>query len=78
MACFRSFALFNANGGFDGYRGDHFLICPPFILTKADVDEIVSRTRRVVEDTFAELVGLPLGEKILSEVENMAVDFIAV
>ncbi|KAK1834964.1 pyridoxal phosphate-dependent transferase [Podospora conica] len=45
-------ALFNAAGGYDGYRGGHFLVCPPFIVTRADVDEIVERTVRVVEDTF--------------------------
>lgn len=61
-------ALFNANGGYDGYMGDHFLICPPFIVTRADVDEIVSRTVRVVEDTFAELVESPVWEKVSCEV----------
>lgn len=50
-------ALFNANGGYDGYSGDHFLICPPFIVTEADIDEIVDRTARVIEDTFTELFG---------------------
>lgn len=62
-------ALFNATGGYDGYRGDHFLICPPFIVTRADVEEIVARTVRVVEDTFAELVESPAWEKISCQVE---------
>lgn len=48
-------ALFNANGGYDGYSGDHFLICPPFIVTEKDIDDIVDRTARVIGDTFTEL-----------------------
>lgn len=48
-------ALFNANGGYDGYAGDHFLICPPFIVTEKDIDDIVDRTAKVIEDTFDEL-----------------------
>jgi hypothetical protein len=62
-------ALFNANGGYDGYSGDHFLICPPFIVTKADVDDIVERTARVVEDTFAELVNSAVWEKVTLQME---------
>jgi hypothetical protein len=62
-------ALFNANGGYDGYSGDHFLICPPFIVTKDDVDDIVERTARVVEDTFAKLVNSTVWEKITLQME---------
>ncbi|KAL7769830.1 hypothetical protein ACKLNR_001214 [Fusarium oxysporum f. sp. zingiberi] len=62
-------ALFNANGGYDGYSGDHFLICPPFIVTKEDVDEIVERTARVVEDTFEELGNSAVWEKITLQME---------
>lgn len=49
-------ALFGANGTYDGYAGDHFLICPPYTVSAADVDEIISRTVRVVQDTLAKLV----------------------
>ncbi|KAK0740109.1 pyridoxal phosphate-dependent transferase [Schizothecium vesticola] len=62
-------ALFNANGGYDGYAGDHFLICPPFIVTEDDVNEIVARTRRVVEDTFDELANSVAWEKVVMEME---------
>ena len=62
-------ALFNANGAYDGYSGDHFLICPPFIITEADIDEIVTRTGRVVEDTFAELFDSSLWEKAALEMD---------
>ncbi|KAI0848442.1 pyridoxal phosphate-dependent transferase [Daldinia vernicosa] len=50
-------ALFDANGAYDGYAGDHFLICPPYIVSQTDIDEIVDRITRVVEDTFIELEG---------------------
>ncbi|KAJ4246519.1 hypothetical protein NW762_013459 [Fusarium torreyae] len=62
-------ALFNANGGYDGYSGDHFLICPPFIVTRDDVDDIVERTARVIEDTFSELFNSAVGEKITLQME---------
>ncbi|OTB09389.1 hypothetical protein M426DRAFT_50635 [Hypoxylon sp. CI-4A] len=48
-------ALFNASGTYDGYAGDHFLLCPPFTVTEEDVDEIVERVSRVIRDTLAEL-----------------------
>ncbi|CZT19455.1 related to ornithine aminotransferase [Ramularia collo-cygni] len=48
-------ALFNASGTFDGYAGDHFLICPPYIVSEMDIDDIVSRVVRVIDDTFAGL-----------------------
>ncbi|KAH6963367.1 pyridoxal phosphate-dependent transferase [Fusarium avenaceum] len=62
-------ALFNANGGYDGYSGDHFLICPPFIVTKEDIDDIVERTARVIEDTFAELSSSAVWEKVTMQME---------
>ncbi|KAF7562286.1 hypothetical protein G7046_g1878 [Stylonectria norvegica] len=57
-------ALFNASGTYDGYAGDHFLICPPYTVTEDDVDEIVSRVKRVVNDTFTDLAALS-GDKDL-------------
>ncbi|KAH7159497.1 pyridoxal phosphate-dependent transferase [Dactylonectria estremocensis] len=57
-------ALFNAGGTYDGYAGDHFLVCPPYIVSEADIDEIVSRIERVVDDTFAELIGSAVWEKV--------------
>ncbi|ROT34485.1 PLP-dependent transferase [Sodiomyces alkalinus F11] len=74
-------ALFNANGGYDGYAGDHFLICPPFIVTEADIDEIVDRTARVIDDTFAELASSSVWDKIALQMdmaqETVAQDTIA-
>lgn len=62
-------ALFNANGGYDGYSGDHFLICPPFIVTEADIDEVVDRTARVIEDTFAELARSAVWDKVALQMD---------
>lgn len=48
-------ALFNAPGSKDGYEGDHVVLAPPYIVTEADIDDIVDRLYRVIEDTFTEL-----------------------
>ncbi|KAI8244228.1 putative aminotransferase [Colletotrichum sp. SAR 10_99] len=48
-------SLFHAGGTHDGYAGDHFLICPPYIVTESDINEIINRTIRVIEDTFTDL-----------------------
>ncbi|KAI8270181.1 putative aminotransferase [Colletotrichum sp. SAR11_239] len=57
-------SLFHAGGTHDGYAGDHFLICPPYIVTESDIDEIVNRTIRVIEDTFTDLSQTVLWEKL--------------
>ncbi|MDP2268750.1 MAG: aminotransferase class III-fold pyridoxal phosphate-dependent enzyme [Deltaproteobacteria bacterium] len=38
------------NGGADGVRGDHILICPPFTLSRAEADQIVEILREVFKD----------------------------
>jgi hypothetical protein len=38
------------NGGADGVRGDHILICPPFTLSRAEADQIVEILRDVFKD----------------------------
>lgn len=50
-------ALFAANGTYDGYAGDHFLVCPPYIVSEEDIDEIVTRVALVVKETMAEVAG---------------------
>ena len=47
--------LFSSTGCADGWRGDHFLLAPPFVVTARDVEEIVRRARRVVESVFDEV-----------------------
>lgn len=42
--------LYPGCGTVDGTRGDHILIAPPFNITDHDVDEIVNRTCRLIED----------------------------
>ena len=52
-------ALFHATGSANsGWGGDHFLLAPPYIVDRSDIEEIVGRVVRVVEDVFEEL---PLG-----------------
>jgi len=71
-------ALFNAGGTYDGYAGDHFMICPPYIVSEADIDEIVDRTCRVVDDVFAELSGSDAWEKIMMESSSVSTESIIV
>ena len=52
-------ALFHATGSANsGWGGDHVLLAPPYIVSRSDVEEIVARVARVIEDVFEEL---PLG-----------------
>ena len=49
-------ALFHATGSAaDGLEGDHILICPPYIIGRQDVEEIVERVYRVVDTVFSGL-----------------------
>ncbi|KAA8899114.1 alanine-glyoxylate aminotransferase AGT2 [Sphaerosporella brunnea] len=48
-------SIFPATGAADGWRGDQIWLAPPYIVQKRDVEEIVSRLGRVVEDVFKEL-----------------------
>lgn len=46
-------ALFHATGSAgDGLEGDHILICPPYIIGRREVEEIVDRVDRVVNAVF--------------------------
>lgn len=48
-------SLFPASGSADGWRGDHFLLAPPYTVTAAEVEEIVDRVCRVVDAVFDEV-----------------------
>ena len=48
-------SLFAANGSADGWLGDHFLLCPPYIVSETDVEEIVKRVVKVVESVFEDV-----------------------
>jgi adenosylmethionine-8-amino-7-oxononanoate aminotransferase len=41
--------VYPMGGTIDGARGDHALIAPPFIVTEADIEEIVRRFARAVD-----------------------------
>jgi adenosylmethionine-8-amino-7-oxononanoate aminotransferase len=49
-------SIFSATGCADGWRGDQIWLAPPYIVQKQDVEEIVSRLGRVVDDVFRELL----------------------
>ncbi len=44
--------VYPMGGTIDGVRGDHVLLAPPFICTAADIDEIVARLARTVQDVL--------------------------
>ncbi|KAI1170062.1 alanine-glyoxylate aminotransferase AGT2 [Nemania sp. FL0916] len=46
--------LFSSSGCADGWKGDHFLLAPPYTVGPNDVQEIVSRLTRVVFSVFDE------------------------
>jgi adenosylmethionine-8-amino-7-oxononanoate aminotransferase len=46
--------VYPMGGTIDGKNGDHILIAPPFIVTEAQIDEIVDRLALTVEDVLAE------------------------
>jgi adenosylmethionine-8-amino-7-oxononanoate aminotransferase len=39
-------------GTIDGVRGDHFLLAPPFIIERAQIEEIVEKLQRALAATF--------------------------
>jgi adenosylmethionine-8-amino-7-oxononanoate aminotransferase len=52
--------LFAATGALDGWNGDHFLLAPPYIVEKQDVDEIVDRLVKIIDGVFAEVSAINL------------------
>ncbi len=42
-------------GAADGVRGDHILICPPFTISKSEVDQVVDILGEVIQEVQAEL-----------------------
>jgi adenosylmethionine-8-amino-7-oxononanoate aminotransferase len=45
--------VYPMGGTIDGFRGDHVLLAPPFIVTKAQVDEIVERLGEAIDAAIA-------------------------
>ncbi len=48
----RDLMVYPMGGTLDGVNGDHVLIAPPFIVTEADVDEIVHRLAGAMDDVL--------------------------
>lgn len=46
--------VYPMGGTIDGKNGDHILIAPPFIVTEAQIDEIVDRRALTVEEVLAD------------------------
>ena len=56
IALQKGLIIYPCSGCADGFRGDHFLICPPLIVSRAECDTIIS----VLSDAISELeAGLP-------------------
>ncbi|KAJ5105295.1 hypothetical protein NUU61_002642 [Penicillium alfredii] len=47
-----SISLMPGNGGADGINGDHIILAPPYTTTRAEVDLIVDRTARVIQEVL--------------------------
>jgi adenosylmethionine-8-amino-7-oxononanoate aminotransferase len=41
----------------DGLEGDHILIAPPYTVTDAELDVIVSTLKKAYDNTVKQLVG---------------------
>jgi adenosylmethionine-8-amino-7-oxononanoate aminotransferase len=51
----RGLMCYPMGGTIDGVRGDHVLLAPPFIATRAELDEIVARTAAAIDSCTASL-----------------------
>jgi adenosylmethionine-8-amino-7-oxononanoate aminotransferase len=47
--------IYPGAGTVDGVNGDHIIIAPSYNITNADVDTIIDRVGRLVEDFFETL-----------------------
>lgn len=47
-----SISLMPGNGGIDGKNGDHIILAPPYNTTKAEIEMIVDRTVRVIQEVL--------------------------
>ena len=45
--------LYPGQGCADGWSGDHFLISPPYTITKSEIDIIVEQTAKAIDDAIA-------------------------
>lgn len=45
-------SLMPGNGGADGVNGDHICLAPPYNTTKAEIDIIVDRATKVIQEVL--------------------------
>lgn len=43
-------AVYPSSGTIDGRRGDHVIVAPPYTVTASEIDEIVTRLARAIDD----------------------------
>jgi adenosylmethionine-8-amino-7-oxononanoate aminotransferase len=48
-------AIYPSGGTIDGVRGDHILIAPPYITTFEEIDEIVARLARAIDEAIDDM-----------------------
>ena len=57
--CFeRGLVIYPGSGCVDGVRGDHFLLCPPLVVTEAQLDRIVELLDQALAATARELASV--------------------
>lgn len=44
--------VYPGSGGIDGILGDHLMVAPPFVITEAEIDEVVSLLRRAILEVW--------------------------
>lgn len=55
LAFDRGVIFYPGSGSVDGVRGDHLLIAPPFVISKEEIDEMVSVLRKVILDVWEDI-----------------------
>ena len=55
----RGLMVYPMGGTIDGRRGDHVLLAPPFIITDAELDQIVERLAAAIDAALADAVAPP-------------------
>ena len=51
----RGLITYPGSGCADGISGDHTLVCPPFIITKEQINTLVNILREAIEEVTEEL-----------------------
>lgn len=47
--------VYAGTGSYNGTEEDHVMLAPPFIVTKVEVEDIVGRISKVIEDVFKDI-----------------------